>query len=226
VASLSPETTFRSAPAATLAGRDLSGLQELAREFGARAFISALFVVLATRVGAEFVRTGHVTGLLLLVSELLVVILTAVRRPAAIVDRTWHARLIAAASIIGVPLIRPIGEGLVPDLYTALVSGAGLVVIIAGKVTLGRSFGLMPAHRGLVCTGIYGWVRHPIYAGYLLTHAAFLVAHPDRLNLLLLVVSDLSLLLRAGYEERTLARDPEYLGYMTRVRWKVCPGVL
>ena len=65
-----------------------------------------------------------------------------------------------------------------PDLYTALARRSGLIVIIAGKMTLGRSFGLMPAHRGLVCTGIYGWVRHPIYAGYLLTHAAFLVAHP------------------------------------------------
>ena len=98
-------------------------------------------------------------------------------------------------------------------------------MIITGKMTLGRSFGLMPAHRGLVCTGIYGWVRHPIYAGYLLTHAAFLVAHPSAWNVLLLVVSDLSLLLRAGYEERTLARDPEYVGYMERVRWRVLPGV-
>jgi protein-S-isoprenylcysteine O-methyltransferase Ste14 len=208
------------------AGRDWARVQEQAREFAARAFISSLFVVFATRIGAEFLRTGHVTGLLLLVSEMLVVVLTAVRRPARMVDRTWHARLIAAASILGVPLIRPIGEGFVPDVYTALISAAGLLVIITGKVTLGRSFGLMPAHRGLVCTGIYAWVRHPIYAGYLLTHAGFLIAHPAAWNVMLLVVSDLSLLLRAGYEERTLARDPEYVGYMARVRWRVMPGVL
>jgi protein-S-isoprenylcysteine O-methyltransferase Ste14 len=200
-------------------------VQEQAREFVARAFISSLFVVLATRIGAEFVRTGHVTGLLLLVSEMLVVILTAVRRPASIVDRSWHARLVAAASILGVPLIRPVGEALLPDLYTALLSAAGLLVIITGKATLGRSFGLMPAHRGLVCSGIYAWVRHPIYAGYLLTHLAFLIAHPTAWNLLLLAASDVSLLLRACYEERTLARDPEYLGYMQRVRWRLAPGV-
>ena len=132
----------------------------------------------------------------------------------------------AGASIVGVPLIRPVGEGLVSDGYTALISAAGLCIIIIGKLTLGRSFGLMPAHRGLVCSGIYGWVRHPIYAGYLVTHMAFLVAHPVAWNVLLLVVSDLSLLLRAGYEERTLARDPEYVGYMERVRWRVIPGVL
>jgi protein-S-isoprenylcysteine O-methyltransferase Ste14 len=126
---------------------------------------------------------------------------------------------------LGVPLIRPVGEALVPDVYTALACTVGLILVITGKVTLGRSFGLMPAHRGLVHAGIYGWMRHPIYAGYLVTHVAFLVAHPVLWNVLLLVVSDVSLLVRAGYEERTLARDPEYVGYMERVRWRVLPGV-
>jgi protein-S-isoprenylcysteine O-methyltransferase Ste14 len=200
--------------------------REQAREFGARAFLSGLFVVLAVRIGSEFARTGHVTGLLLLVSELLVVVLTVVRRPALTIDRTWQARVVAAVSILGVPLIRPTGSGLMPDVYTALLTGCGLLVIITGKATLGRSFGLMPAHRGLVCTGIYGLVRHPIYAGYLVTHVGFLLAHPSGWNLALLVVSDVALLVRATYEERTLARDPEYVSYMRRVRWRVVPGVI
>ena len=225
MAGQSPTAACVNTPAAPIASRDWQRVQERAREFAARTFISSLFVIFALRIATEFMRTGHITGLLLLVSELLVIVLTAVRRPARIVDRTWRARLIAGASILGILLIRPTGGGLVPDAHTALVSAAGLLVIITGKMTLGRSFGLMPAHRGLVCTGIYGWVRHPIYAGYLLTHAAFLVAHPSAWNVLLLVVSDLSLLLRAGYEERTLARDPEYVGYMERVRWRVLPGV-
>lgn len=200
--------------------------REQAREFAARACLSGLFVVLAIRIGSEFMRTGHVTGLLLLVSELLVVVLTIVRRPATTVDRTWRARMIAAVSILGVPLIQPSGGGLLPDLWTALLTGAGLLVIITGKATLGRSFGLMPAHRGLVCTGIYGVVRHPIYAGYLVTHAGFLLAHPSAWNVALLLIADTALLVRAGYEERTLARDPEYVDYMQRVRWRVLPGVV
>jgi protein-S-isoprenylcysteine O-methyltransferase Ste14 len=202
------------------------GVSERTREFASRVFISSLFVVLAMNLGSEFLRTGHVTGLLLLVSETLVIVMTAVRRPAIIIDRTWQARVVAGASIVGVPLIRPFGDALIPDMYTALASAGGLAVIIIGKLTLGRSFGLMPAHRGLVCTGLYGWVRHPIYAGYLVTHAAFLVAHPAWWNVVLLVISDVSLLMRSVYEERTLARDPEYVGYMERVRWRVLPGVL
>ena len=30
----------------------------------------------------------------------------------------------------------------------------------------------MPANRGIVCTGIYRVVRHPIYLGYSITHVA------------------------------------------------------
>jgi protein-S-isoprenylcysteine O-methyltransferase Ste14 len=218
-------------PDAFARGRSLPGpfgnrwFREQAAEFCARASISGLFVVLATRIGAEYLQTGHLTGLLLLVSELLVVVLTVVRRKAATVDRTWQARVVAAATIVFVPFIHPTGGSPVPDAHTAVVSAVGLALIIAGKLTLGRSFGLMPAHRGLVCTGIYAFVRHPIYAGYIVTHAAFLAAHPSAWNLILLAVSDVALLVRATYEERTLRGDAEYAAYMNRVRWRVVPGL-
>jgi protein-S-isoprenylcysteine O-methyltransferase Ste14 len=198
---------------------------EQASEFCARACIAGFFVVLASRIGAEFLQTGHVTGLLLLVSELLVVVLTVVRRRATAIDRRLYVRLVAAMSIIPVFLVRPGGAPLAPDLWTAALSGTGLLVIITGKLTLGRSFGLMPAHRGLVATGIYGIVRHPIYLGYLITHVGFLAAHPSPLNLVLLLTADTTLMVRAVCEERTLARDPEYGRYMDRVRWRILPGL-
>jgi len=199
--------------------------RERLADLGARATLSALFVFLAVNIGRDFLETGNLTGLLLLVSELLVVLLTVVRRRASAIDRSLGARIIAAVSIAGIPFIRPTGSGLVPDATTAAVSALGLLVVIVGKVTLGRSFGLMPANRGVVCSGIYGWLRHPIYAGYLVTHAAFLVAHPSAWNIALIVVSDAALLIRSLYEERTLARDAEYADYMTRVRWRVAPGL-
>ena len=66
----------------------------------------------------------------------------------------------------------------------------------------------MPVNRGIVCRGVYRVMRHPIYAGYLVTHAAFLAAHPTGWNLLLvLLASDTALLVRATYEERTLMRS-------------------
>jgi protein-S-isoprenylcysteine O-methyltransferase Ste14 len=199
--------------------------RERLADFFARAALSALFMLLAVRIGREFMATGHLTGLLLLVSELLVVVLTIARRRATVVDRSPGARTIAAVSIVGIPFINPAGGGVVPDLATAAVSAAGLAIVIAGKLTLGRSFGLMPANRGIVCRGIYKVLRHPIYAGYLVTHVAFLAAHPSLWNLAVFAVSDAALMVRSIYEERTLARDPEYAEYMTRVRWRVAPGI-
>jgi protein-S-isoprenylcysteine O-methyltransferase Ste14 len=199
--------------------------RERLAEFGARATISVLFAVLAVNIGAEFLKTGHVTGLLMLVSELLVVVLTVIRRPAATVDRTVGARIVTGISIVGVLFIRTGGNPVVSDAATATMLALGLAIIVTGKATLGRSFGLMPAHRGIVCRGVYQLVRHPIYAGYLIAHTAFAIAHPMPWNICLFLVSDTALLIRATYEERTLMRDPGYAAYMTHVRWRVAPGL-
>jgi protein-S-isoprenylcysteine O-methyltransferase Ste14 len=195
-------------------------------EFTARMAVGALFALLSLNLLAEFVRTGHITGLLLLVSEVLVVVLTLVRRPAQMVDRSIMAAVMTTVSVGAPPLLRASDlPSLAPDVVTALVSAVGLVVVILGKVTLGRSFGLVPANRGVVSGGPYNIVRHPIYAGYLITHVAFLVAHPSPLNVAMVLVGDTALILRALMEERVLATDVAYQAYCRRVGWHLVPGV-
>jgi protein-S-isoprenylcysteine O-methyltransferase Ste14 len=167
-----------------------------------------------------------VTGLLLVASEVLVAILMVVRRSASVVDRSWRARLLTLASLLGPPLVRPAaGAALAPDGVTALVSAVGLLIALGGKLSLGRSFGLVPANRGIVCEGLYRRVRHPIYLGYLITHAGFLVAHATPWNWSLLLLADAALVLRACCEERTLCGDPAYRRYAAHVKWRLVPGV-
>jgi protein-S-isoprenylcysteine O-methyltransferase Ste14 len=181
---------------------------------------------MAVRLGLDFMETGRLTGLLLLASEALVVLLTLFRRAPAIVDRSMRARLLTALSMVGPPLVRPTAfGGVTPEVATVLISACGLLVVIGGKLSLGRSFGLIPANRGIVCSGLYRAVRHPIYLGYVLTHVAFVAANPTFWNLTLLTASDIALMARAVWEERTLARDPEYRQYQRIVRWRVLPGV-
>jgi protein-S-isoprenylcysteine O-methyltransferase Ste14 len=192
----------------------------------ARAAIIVLFSLMAMRFGADFLATGRVTGLLLLVSEALVVALTVLRRSAAAMDRSLRARLLTAVSMLGPPLLFPGNAvALAPETVTVGLLVAGLAVVIAGKLTLGRSFGLMPANRGVVSSGVYRLVRHPIYMGYLLTHVAFLAANPRVWNVAALVAADAALLARAVCEEQTLAKDARYREYQQQVRWRVCPGV-
>lgn len=206
--------------------RENAALHEALADLLSRAVVVSLFTLLTVRIAANVIETGHVTGLLLLVSELIVVVLTVIRRRAVVVDRSRRGRLLTALSMAGPPLVFPVvGVGLVGDTWTAAASGAGLLVIIAGKLSLGRSFGLVPANRGIVSSGIYRLVRHPIYLGYLITHTAFVVANPTLWNLSLLLITDTALLLRAVQEERTLAVDPAYVDYCTRTRWRILPGV-
>jgi protein-S-isoprenylcysteine O-methyltransferase Ste14 len=186
----------------------------------------ALFSLMAMRIGADFLQTGRFTGLLLLASETLVVVFTVFRRSAAVVDRSLRARLLTTVSMMGPPLVRPsVVAAFLPGVVTVAMSACGLLIVIGGKVSLGRSFGLMPANRGIVSTGLYRIVRHPIYMGYLLSHVAFVAANPTLWNVTLLLTADVALLARAVCEEATLARDQDYRAYQQLVRWRVLPGV-
>ena len=194
----------------------------------ARFVIVALFSIMVVRLGSDFLQTGRIAGLLLLASEALVVILTVFRRPAGAVDRSVKARTLMVISLIGPILVSPAPASvptLLPAFATVAISVCGLLVVIVGKVSLGRSFGLMPANRGVVSTGVYRLVRHPIYMGYLISHAAFCAANPTIGNLLILGGADAALLVRAVCEERTLAQDSAYREYQQQVRWRVMPGV-
>jgi hypothetical protein len=178
-------------------------------DMAARTIVIALFTVMAARIGMDYMQTGRLTGLLLLASEALVVVLTMFRRAPVSVDRSAQARVLTAFSVMGPPLVRPIGEvGIAPEVATVLISAAGLLIVIAGKLSLGRSFGLMPANRGIVCSGLYRSVRHPIYLGYLLTHVAFVAANPTVWNMLLLLTADTALLARAHRARRVLVGRP------------------
>jgi len=195
-------------------------------ELASKTIIVILFSFLAVRLAADYRMTGHVTGLLLLASEALVVVLTIFRRSAGAVDRSPQARILTTLSVCGPPLVRPIASGAIaPEAFTAMLSAVGLFIVVVGKATLGRSFGLAPANRGVVCAGPYRFMRHPIYFGYLLTHIGFALAHPAPGNLLLFLGSDIALIMRALREERTLALDPAYDEYMQRVRWHIVPHV-
>lgn len=200
--------------------------RDTAGDLSARLAVATLFALLSINLGSDFLHTHRVTGLLLLVSEALVALLTIVRRRTRVVDWSPGATTVTMISVVGPALLRTTtGPGVFPDPLTALVSATGLLAVIAGKVTLGRSFGIAPANRGVVVAGPYALVRHPIYAGYLLSHVAFAFAYPTPWNLAVLLVTDVALVMRALCEERVLAADGVYQSYCRRVAWHLVPGV-
>jgi protein-S-isoprenylcysteine O-methyltransferase Ste14 len=202
-------------------------MRTTAADWIARLIVCVMFGALCVNILEEFVRTGHITGLMLLTSEFLVIVLTLARRRATQVDRSVPAGIVTLVSVAGPPLMRAdMGVvALAPDMLTGVVSLLALMLIVSGKLTLGRSFGLVPANRGVVVQGPYSTVRHPIYSGYLVAHVAFLAAHPSTWNLVVFAIADGALIVRALMEERVLANDASYRAYCTRVEWHLIPGV-
>ena len=191
-----------------------------------RALIGTLFLLLASRLLGDFMLTGRATDLLLLVGEALVVVLTCLRRPASIVDKRPIVRLVTAMSMTFPLLSKPAQVApMIPENVATMLLGIGLMVVVGGKMSLGYSFGVLPANRGVMEHGLYRIVRHPIYFGYLLTHIPFLAAHPSGWNAAVLLVGDAALIVRALYEEQTLGRDPQYVRYCQTVKWRIVPGI-
>jgi len=191
-----------------------------------RGIICALFALLTMNIWADFVKTGKFTGLLFLTSEGLVVVLTVVRRRAQTVDRSPESILLTVVSTFG-PLFLHAGSvpALVPGWVTVTLSTIGVAIVVTGKMTIGRSFGLVPANRGIVVRGPYRLVRHPIYAGYLLTHISVMLGYPAPWNIAVILIGDTALILRALAEERMLNLDLEYQAYCGRVAWHLVPGL-
>lgn len=103
---------------------------------------------------------------------------------------------------------------------------AGVFVSQAARIWMGRSFGILPANRGIVRDGPFRLVRHPIYFGWLMLTVGYALSYPSVRNLLALGASIPFLIWRIGQEEGLLARDPAYRDYLRYVRFRLVPGII
>lgn len=169
-------------------------------------------------------QDGRVAGVLTAVSNAIALWFLLRRRIAVTVDYSVTAWTIAIAGTVIPMFLHPGGTGLVPEAISGSVASAGVLVTSAGLLALGHSFGVVPSNRGVVSGGIYRWVRHPLYAGYFITHVGFCLANATTGNLLIWIAGDAFQLVRISYEERLLAQDVAYREYQARVRWRLVPG--
>jgi methanethiol S-methyltransferase len=129
----------------------------------------------------------------------------------------WQARDLAAWVLLGVQ-----------------AAGIGLILLSAVFLDFRELSGLQEPLRGLApqdsdtefkTAGPYGWVRHPIYAGWFLFVWGASTMTMTRLTFA--IVSCLYLLIAIPIEERTMRAQSgnAYARYMARVRWRILPGV-
>jgi len=184
--------------------------------------IVILWAFLAYRV---FSATNHFAWLVM-VTETTVMVFVLIRRPTENISLRLGDWLLAITATYAPLLIVPDGTPVALLAPLAVTLWAfGTVVQFAGKMFLRRSFGIAPANRGIKTDGMYRFVRHPIYAGYLFAHIGTLLLMPTLYNLAIYAIGWWAQILRLLAEERLLSADPAYRDFMTKTRWRLIPGV-
>jgi protein-S-isoprenylcysteine O-methyltransferase Ste14 len=149
--------------------------------------------------------------------------LLVIRRPASTRGTRASFWLAMAATFVPGAFLAPRGSG-APDVARVL-EGAGLIVMILALGFLNRSFGIAPAHRGLVTRGPYAVVRHPLYMGEMIVIVGYCVGYASLSNALIVLATLIAQLLRIRSEEALLSKDPTYREYRAHVRWRLLPAV-
>lgn len=198
-------------------------LAELVYDYAERIFLTVLGFAIIIRFLPSVGRNAVDT--ILLVSEIAAVVLIIFRKRAKMIDISPYAILVALAGTTGGLLASPGGEALIPEWVAALVMICGALLNISAKVSLNRSFGLTAANRGVKRQGPYRFMRHPMYAGYILTQGAFLLVHPTAWNIGVYAMAWTAQLLRIAAEEKVLGQDADYRAYSAAVPYRLAPGV-
>jgi protein-S-isoprenylcysteine O-methyltransferase Ste14 len=148
------------------------------------------------------------------------------RRPQV---RDWNPLTVIVSVIasfgVGFITFEP-GVAIITVYVAAPLQALALGFVIWAKISLGRSFAILPGNRGVMTGGAYRLVRHPIYAGYLVGHLLFLLSAFSFYNLAVYAVITFFQMHRILREEALLAATPEYRDYMKRVHYRLYYGIV
>ncbi|HKV53918.1 MAG TPA: isoprenylcysteine carboxylmethyltransferase family protein [Candidatus Binataceae bacterium] len=134
--------------------------------------------------------------------------------------------IIATTGMIAVPMLMRPGVrsvGWIAALAFA-VQTVGMLVSQVSRLYLGRRFALLPANRGIVRRGPFRAVRHPVYAGWLILAAGYVMAYPSWLNGATFLLTLPLMMWRINLEEHLLNGDAVYSEYCQRTPYRLIPG--
>jgi protein-S-isoprenylcysteine O-methyltransferase Ste14 len=183
-------------------------LSELTNALGA-AFFVFLFVIRVMQFSG-----GNVVAFLLALQSALAAFLLVMHKPAWRVSHPIMSIVAWACALLPLTL----------DLQGAniLYSIPGLLLAVWSLIVLGFSFSIAPEDRGVIKSGPYHFVRHPMYLGEILSLIGLCMTAKSIWNWLVLLMFMRLLLVRISAEEHVITG---YVHYKDSVRWKLVPFI-
>jgi len=196
----------------------------LAGHLGLNIILAMAWGKFALNAYHRWAQTGSLVVLGLVVYNTILVSVTIARRP-SVSTSTQIKDWLAAVVTVGLSMVFRPTEW---DQWFAqaggfILQGVGVVIMMVALASLGRSFGIVAANRGIKRSGLYGWVRHPLYAGELIFFTGFLLTTFSPYNTVLWFGVLCGLVIRSWAEEDHLSQDPEYQAYMKAVPYSFFP---
>lgn len=209
-------------PAAMLPG---AGARWRENAFRAAAVLATSFFLVRGSI-AYTANPSRITLLLVLLTEAMSVALLLL----SMTPKTRDTQPVALACVVWaymyVMLLRvDPGEDWIGPAAGTVICGAGVLLTLWGQMTIGRCFGILPAARGIVQSGPYRFVRHPIYTGYFIVSAGFILTNWTWQNAAVLASWFVCQTVRAQREEAVLRQEPAYRAYCDEVRCRFVPAM-
>ena len=186
--------------------------------------LATLFILFALANGKSFLENPRLSVLLIVVTETIVAVLLVVRRDPDETEHSWQTWTTTTFGTLAPFLLRPI-DATADMLLGQTLQVAAFSMQIAALLYLNRSIGLLPAHRGIKSSGLYSWVRHPLYTAYVITYLGYWINNQSLANAVIIVAGTAFLIMRIHYEEALLFRYTDYIHYAKRIRWRLIPSV-
>ena len=194
------------------------------REILTNVALALFFLQFAIAHGAHAMTAFRLSTFLLMIKISTDVFFYLIRKVPEGVSVSLYDWVIAIAGTYFIMFLTPVSNTADNLLGTAMqFTGMGMQIL--GMLSLNRSIGIVAANRGVKTSGMYKYVRHPLYLSYLISFLGFVINQFSLLNVLVYSVAVLLWVLRLRAEEDFLMKSEEYRDFAEQTRWRLIPGL-